>query len=148
MTQIFPETIIRELKIDLTKEISPQLCDNLSLNLRVEVFEGPTRVGYFNQLQANSSDDGIITAMRSVLTEKSFRGKGFGRKLVEIAECIGKKLGYQFLYVSVNDGKGSEGAQGFYEHVGFVVCNSYTTNLTQIFPQDSQNSIVFLKKKL
>ena len=70
-------------------------------------------------------DGQSVLALRSVVTPQAFRGKGFGAQLLRAAELIAAKASLSAVCVSSIDGKGDQGAAGFYKHMGFTSCSAY-----------------------
>lgn len=66
-----------------------------------------------------------VLALRSVVTPPAFRGKGYGGQLLRAAEMLASKASLSAVCVSTNDGKGDQGAAGFYKHMGFAPCGPY-----------------------
>ncbi|XP_048462651.1 N-alpha-acetyltransferase 80 [Rhincodon typus] len=55
--------------------------------------------------------------VETVVVAKEFRGKGYGRKLMEATETYAKRRGFNTLYLSTHD------KQHFYSHLGYVLSN-------------------------
>ncbi|XP_067854612.1 uncharacterized protein [Heptranchias perlo] len=54
--------------------------------------------------------------VETVVIDKEFRGKGYGRKLMEATEAYAKLRGFKTLYLTTHD------KQHFYSHLGYVLC--------------------------
>ncbi|XP_043563667.1 N-alpha-acetyltransferase 80-like isoform X4 [Chiloscyllium plagiosum] len=55
--------------------------------------------------------------VETVVVAKEFRGKGYGRKLMEATEAYAKLRGFNTLYLTTHD------KQHFYSHLGYVLSN-------------------------
>ncbi|XP_072136941.1 uncharacterized protein [Mobula birostris] len=53
--------------------------------------------------------------VETVVVAKEFRGKGYGRKLMEATEAYAKNRGFKTLYLTTHD------KQDFYSHLGYVL---------------------------
>lgn len=53
--------------------------------------------------------------VETVVVAKAFRGKGYGRKLMEATEAYAKNRGFKTLYLTTHD------KQDFYSHLGYVL---------------------------
>ncbi|XP_051873389.1 serine/threonine-protein kinase WNK4-like isoform X3 [Pristis pectinata] len=53
--------------------------------------------------------------VETVIVAKEFRGKGYGRKLMEATEAYAKHRGFKTLYLTTHD------KQDFYSHLGYVL---------------------------
>ena len=80
-------------------------------------------VAYFRMRKVKDPRSESIQAisLRSVVTLPHARGKGYGRKMIEVSQSIASGFGIETIWVSSQDGKGEKGAQGFYQHLGFVI---------------------------
>ncbi|XP_041354529.1 N-alpha-acetyltransferase 80-like [Gigantopelta aegis] len=84
-------------------------CDDLPCSLLLLL--DSKVIGHSRILKVHGIENACL--IESVVIDKSLRGKGYGRKLMELTENYAHKLGFSIVFLNTVD------KQDFYEHLGY-----------------------------